>query len=218
MAQLQALASLLACQQETYAGQPGGLGQPKTPEQRALELRFPEKNRPIDLKETCKIAPDHPNAHDIMAVFINRTMNRIISSKYYYKEYENQTLDCLEDQFKDRAAIQFRLVLREAKRIATTTGIGQNSVLYHVLRDMILAYPAHVVKAAIALKKKEMLTWPAGMTAAEIHSVWMTYYESYDRAVALTHNLQDVTLIVPAQDWAHASRRCKKFSLPGLRP
>ena len=67
---------------------------------------------------------------------------------------------------------------------------------------MLLAYPAHGVKAEIAMKKKEMLTWPAGMTVAEIHSAWMTYYESYDRAVALTHNLQDVTLVVPAQDWA----------------
>ena len=47
-----------------------------------------------------------------------------------------------------------------------------------------------------------MLAWPPGMTTAEIHLIWMTYYESYDRAVALTNNLQDVTLIVPAQDWA----------------
>ena len=30
----------------------------------------------------------------------------------------------------------------------------------------------------------------------------MAYYEAYDRAVDLTRNLADVTLIVPAQDWA----------------
>ena len=30
----------------------------------------------------------------------------------------------------------------------------------------------------------------------------MGFYEMYDWAVALTHNLDDVTLIVPAQDWA----------------
>jgi len=87
MAQLLALAPLLACQQETHAGQPGGLGQ-ETPEQRPLELRIPEKNRPRDLQEACKIAPDHLNAHDTMAVFINRVMNRIIASKYYYRVWE----------------------------------------------------------------------------------------------------------------------------------
>ena len=142
-AQLQSLAPLLASQQATHAGQPGGLGQAQTPEQRALELRFPEKNRPKDIQGGCGIAPDHIDAHDVMAVYINRIMTRIIASKYFYMEYENQALDWFEDQFKDRAAIQFRIVLREAKRTATTTGIGQNSVLYRVLRDMLLAYPAH---------------------------------------------------------------------------
>ena len=54
----------------------------------------------------------------------------------------------------------------------------------------------------VMLKKKEMLVWSPTTTAAETHAVWMTYYESYDRSVALSHNLDDVTLIVPAQDWA----------------
>ena len=52
------------------------------------------------------------------------------------------TLDWLEDQFKNRAAVQFRIVLKEANIY-----IGQNSVLYRVLRDMLLAYPAHGIKA-----------------------------------------------------------------------
>ena len=201
MAQLLALAPLLARQQESHVGVPGGLAQAQTPEQRAAELRFPEKNRPKDLKVACTIAPDHRDAHDIMAVFIRRLMNRIIASKYYFREYEEQALDWLEDQFQERAAVQFRLVSTEAKRIATTTGIGQNSVLYRVLRDMLLAYPAHGVKAEIAVKKAELLVWSTGKTTAEIHSAWMQYYEAYDRAVALTHNNPDVTLIVPAQDW-----------------
>ena len=98
MAQLLALAPLLARQQESHAGLPGGLAQAQTPEQRAAELRFPEKNRPKDLKVACTIAPDHRDTHDTMAVFIRRLMNRIIASKYYYREYEEQSLDWLEDQ------------------------------------------------------------------------------------------------------------------------
>ena len=86
--------------------------------------------------------------------------------------------------------------------MATTTGIGQHSVLYRVLRDMLLAYPAHALKASIMLKKQEQLVWDPTKSSAETHAKWMTYYESYDRAVALTANLEDVTLIVPAQDWA----------------
>ena len=123
MAQLPALAPLLASQQETHAGQPGGLGQARTPEQRALELQLPEKNRPKDIQGGCGIAPDHPDAHDAMAVFINRIMNHIIASKYFYKEYENQALDWLEDQFKDRGSVQFRLVLRETKRSLISDGL-----------------------------------------------------------------------------------------------
>ena len=67
---------------------------------------------------------------------------------------------------------------------------------------MLLAYPEHGFKAAILQKKRAVLVWSANKTAAEIHSAWMMYYKSYGRAVALTHNLADVTLIVPAKDWA----------------
>ena len=58
MAQHQALAPLLAKQQASHDGPPGGLGQGQTPEQRAILLRYPERNRPKDVKDTCKIAPD----------------------------------------------------------------------------------------------------------------------------------------------------------------
>jgi hypothetical protein len=203
MAQLQllALAPLLAEQQGVHQGQPGGLGHALDAPARAEMLRFPEKNRPKDFRDPCEIAPDHPDAHYVMAVFIIRLMNRIIASKYFFKEYEHAALDWLEDQFKLRAAVQFRLVLVEAKRTATTSGIGQNSVLYRALRDMLLAYPAHGVKASITKKKTEQLVWAPNKTVAEIHTTWMEYYEAYDRAVDLTRNLTDVTLIVPEQDW-----------------
>jgi hypothetical protein len=199
--QLLALAPLLAEQQGVHPGQPGGLGHALDVPIRAEMLRFPEKNRPRDLRDPCDIAPDHPDAHDVMAVFITRLMDRIIASKYFFKEYEHAALDWLQDQFKGRAAVQFRLVLGEAKRVATTSGIGQNSVLYRVLRDMLLAYPAHGVKASITKKKTELLVWAPNKTVAEIHTSWMAYYEAYDRAVDLTRNLADVTLIVPEQDW-----------------
>ena len=199
--QLRALAALLAHQQQVHQGAPGGLGQAQDRAERE-QARFAEKNRPKDLKEILEIAADHADAHDMMAVHINRIMSRLIASKYFYVEYENLALDWVKDQFKGRAAVQFRIVLKEAKRVATTTGIGQNSVLYRVLRDLLLAYPSHALKASNMQKNKEMLVWSPTKTAVETHAAWMTYYESYDRAVALTHNLDDVTLIVPAQDWA----------------
>jgi len=200
--QLAALAPLLAEQQAVHVGQPGGLGQAQSREERAVALRFPEKNRPKDFRDPCDVAPDHPDAHDLMNTHIHRLMTRLIASQYYYKEYEQLALDWLEDQFKGRAAVQFRIVLKEAKRVATTSGIGQNSVLYRALRDMLLAYPAHGVKASIMRRKKDELVWWPNKTVPEIHSLWMAYYESYDRAVALTQGFADVTLMVPAQDWA----------------
>ena len=76
-----------------------------------------------------------------------------------------------------------------------------NSVLYRVLRDMLATYPAHGVKASILLKRQQQLVWDKEKTVAQIHVDWMDFYERYDRAVALTQNLDDVTLVVPAQDW-----------------
>ena len=200
--QLASLAVLLAEQQRVQHGGPGGLDRPMTLDERTAGQRFTEKNRPNKLSMSAVVAPDAPDAHDVMAVYINRLMNRMIASKYFFKEYEALALDWLKDQFHDRAAVQFRLLLKEAKRTATTSGIGQNSVIYRVLRDMLLAYPAHGVKANTLLKRKDLLVWSANKTVAQIHVDVMEHYERYDRAVALTHGLDDVTLIVPAQDWA----------------
>jgi hypothetical protein len=72
---------------------------------------------------------------------IVKLMNRLIASKYFLKELEQLALDWLEDQFTGRAADQWHIVVREAKRTATTSGIGPNSVLYRVLRDS----PRHAV-------------------------------------------------------------------------
>jgi hypothetical protein len=93
------------------------------------------------------------------------------------------------------------MVVREASRTATTSGIGPNSVLYPALRDMLLAYPAHGVKAAIMRRKATDLVWVSNKTTVEIHSIVMEYYEAYDRVVAQTQAMADVTMIVPAQDW-----------------
>ena len=210
-AQLQLLAPLLVEQQGVQQGAPGGLVQPMDPAARTEGLRFAEKSRPKNVSTPALVAPDAQDAHGLMSVHITRLMNRLIASKYFFKEYEALALDWLEDQFQDRAAVQFRLVLKEAKRVATTSGIGQNSVVYRVLRDMLLEYPAHGVKANILLKRKELLVWSSHRSVAQIHVDWMAFYEMYDRAVTLTHNLDDVTLIVLAQDWATRFTEMQEF-------
>ena len=67
---------------------------------------------------------------------------------------------------------------------------------------MLLAYPAHGVKATITRCKATDLVWAPNKTTVEIHSAVMEYYEAYDRAVVLTQGMANVTMIVPAQDWA----------------
>ena len=61
--------------------------------------------------------------------------------------------DCLEDMFSGRAADQWHMVIRETKRTATTSGIGHNSMMYSSIRDILLAYPAHGVKADLVQRK-----------------------------------------------------------------
>ena len=72
--QLPALAPLLVEQQAVHAGQPGSLGQAQTRLEWAAALRFPEKNRPKDFRDPCDVAPDHPDAHDLMNTHIYRLM------------------------------------------------------------------------------------------------------------------------------------------------
>ena len=67
---------------------------------------------------------------------------------------------------------------------------------------MLHAYPTHGVKNHIMARKFKELMWTPTKTVVEIHSAFMTYYEAYDRDVALTAGNVDVTLVVPAQDWA----------------
>jgi hypothetical protein len=104
------------------------------------------------------------------------------------KEYEDLAMDWVEDQFAERDADTCRRVT--------------DIVLYSSLRDMLHAYPAHGVKNHIMSIKSKELVWTSTKTVVEIHLTFMAYYEAYDRAVSLTACMVDVTLMVPAQDWA----------------
>jgi hypothetical protein len=95
-------------------------------------------------------------------------------------------MDWIQDQFSGRAADHWQRVEHEAARTATTSGIGPNIVLYWALRDMLLAYPATGVRAAILRRKAVDLPWNPKMTVETIQSTVVEYYESYDRAAALT--------------------------------
>jgi hypothetical protein len=201
-AQSPVLEPLIANQRAVHQGQPGGLGQAMTVAEREAALLFCQRNKPEKMRHPCTLAPDQAGAHDAVVLYIIRPMTRLIASKWYYKEYEDLAMDWVEDQFAERAADTWRRVTAVTKRTATTSGIGPNSVLYRSLRDMLHAYPAHGVKNHIMARKSKELVWTPTKTVVEIHSAFMAYYEAYDRAVALTAGIVDVTLVVPAQDWA----------------
>jgi hypothetical protein len=136
-----------------------------------------------------------------MAQHIAKLAGRLVAAKYYLKELEQVAMDWIQDQFSGCAADHWQCVAREATRTATTSGIGPNSVLYRALRDMLLAYPATGVKAAILRCKPVNLPWNPKMTVETIQSTVVEYYEAYDRAAGLTRGGADITLVVPEQDW-----------------
>jgi hypothetical protein len=149
-------------------------------------------------------APDQAGAHDAVVLYIIRLMTRLITSKWYYKEYEDLAMDWVEDQFAERAADTWRRVTAVTKRTATTSGIGPNSVLYRSLRDMLHAYPAHGVKNHIMATKSKELVWTPTKTVVEIHSAFMAYYEAYDRAVAITAGIVARRHRSPVSPFAHS--------------
>lgn len=194
------LVALLAAQQSVQAGAPGGLGEALAPEARALALTHAARFKPVDVRDPCSVAPDAPDAHDIINRHITILVDKLVAAKWFLLELEAVALDWLASQFKGRAADHWYRVVREARVTATTTGIGPNSVLYRCLRDMLLAYPATGIKAALLRRKAADLPWKPKATVEQIQSITIAYYEAYDRAVALTRG-NEVTSVVPAQDW-----------------
>jgi hypothetical protein len=130
-----------------------GLGAAMPAQERTDLLNFTHKHKSKDFSDSSSVAPDQVNAHDIMCKQIVKITNRLIASKYFLKELEQLALDWLEDQFTGRAADQWHIIVREASRTATTSGIGPNNVLYRQLCDMLLAYPVHCIKSTIMRSK-----------------------------------------------------------------
>jgi hypothetical protein len=64
------LTGLLAQQQGTHQGAPGGLGNPLDANERAILLKHASQFKPVTFRECCLVAPDHIDAHDKMAQHI----------------------------------------------------------------------------------------------------------------------------------------------------
>lgn len=199
------VASLVALQAEqagVQTGQPGGLGAAITDADRQALMQWALRSKPTSFRQAFASGPEEENAHNDMGIHIDKIIRRLIACKYFLKEMEKTALDWIEEQFVGRAADQWHIVVREASRIATVSGIGPQSVLWRALRDMLAAYPAHGVKAAILRRKVTDIVWSPTMKPQEIYTQFVQYYEAYDRAVQQTQTLNDVTMVVPAQDWA----------------
>ena len=98
------LEPLIANQRAVHQGQPGGLGQAMTASEREASLLFCQRNKPEKMSHPCTLAPDQAGAHDAVVLYIIQHMTRLITSKWYYKEYEDLVMDWVEDQFTERAA------------------------------------------------------------------------------------------------------------------
>jgi hypothetical protein len=98
------LTGLLAQQQGTHQGAPGGLGNPLDANERAILLKHASQFKPVTFLECCSVAPDHIDAHENMAKHIGKLASRLIVSKYYLKELEQVAMDWIQDQFSGRAA------------------------------------------------------------------------------------------------------------------
>jgi hypothetical protein len=135
------LTGLQAQQAGAHAGQPGGWVPRCLRRNGRICSTSHTSTSPRTSCDSCSVAPDQVNAHDIMCKQIVKLTNRLIASKYFLKELEQLALDWLEDQFTGRAADQWHIVVREAKRTATTSGIGPNSVLYRALSRHAVGVP-----------------------------------------------------------------------------
>jgi hypothetical protein len=118
-AQSPVLEQLIANQRAIHQGQPGGLGQAMTAAEREEALLFCQRNKPEKMSHPCTLAPDQAGAHDDVVLYIIRLMTCLIASKWHYKEYEDLTMDWVEDQFAKRAADTWRRVTAVTKRTAT---------------------------------------------------------------------------------------------------
>ena len=65
------LTGLQSQQAGAHAGQPGGLGAAMPAQERTDLLNFAHKHKPKDFLDSCSVAPDQVNAHDIMRVRVS---------------------------------------------------------------------------------------------------------------------------------------------------
>jgi len=194
------LQQLLAAQQGAHQGLPGGLGNPLTDAELEVLLKYAARFRCENVRVPFTAAPDEPDAHDAIHRQITVLLHKIIATKWFLKELEAVALEWLATQFQGRAADHWARIVSVARVTATTSGIGHNSVLYHSLRNMLLAYPVTGIKANLLQRKARDLTWNRKDTVEQTASKAFAFYEAWDRAVGLTENL-DATLRVPVQDW-----------------
>jgi hypothetical protein len=73
------LTGLLAQQQGTHQGAPGGLGNPLDANERAILLKHESQFKPVTFRKCCSVAPDHIDAHDKMAKHIGKLASRLLA-------------------------------------------------------------------------------------------------------------------------------------------
>lgn len=195
-----ALAALLAHQQGSEVGQPNGRPAAMPPDERNALKDQTRYFKGAGMREAFSAAPDGSEASDRLCSFIEDMVQTIVAVHYYLKEFEPLALVWVGQQFTASASHHWKTVLKEARRTATTTGIGPNSVLYRALRDMLLAYPPHGIKTTLLRRKKLELYWDPKKSAAANRVRIGQFFEAWDRGVDLTSTLPPGTQ-VPAQTW-----------------
>ena len=195
-----ALQVLLAHQQGSEVGQPNGRAAAMPPDERNALKEQTRYFKGAGMREAFNAAPDGSEASDRLCSYIEEMVQTLVAVHYYLKEFEALALVWVGQQFTGSAAHHWKTVLKEARRTATTTGIGPNSVLYRALRDMLLAYPPHGIKTTLLRRKKLELYWDPKKSAAANRVRLGQFFEAWDRGVDLTANLPPGTQ-VPAQTW-----------------
>ena len=109
---------------------------PELEEYLKLAIRQPATNA----AQIFTLPPSAPGAQPALLLTLERICRHIEAYKMAHLSQEGRTILWVEGQFGEPALTSFQTMHQEARATESVSGIGQNSVLYRLLRGMIIMY------------------------------------------------------------------------------
>ena len=208
----QELMLLVRAQQEIMVGPLEG-GRALAPPPAELEeyLKLSSRQSVTNPAQIFTMPPSAPGAQPALLLALERICRHIDAYKMAHLSQEGRTILWVEAQFGEPALTSFQTVHQEARATESVSGIGQSSVLYRLLRGMIIMYDNPQARKE-ADRLLLTLTWQKSGVAAT-HALVNKIFKAH-QALATSTVGRPVPTRVSALTWDDEFRKIEAILPP----